>query len=43
MTSEKVKQLLSEDTLKENIAMGKALDLVRDSAVIKEVKEEKNA
>ena len=43
MTAEKVKQLLSEDTLKENIAMGKALDLVRDSAVIKEVKEEKNA
>lgn len=37
----KVKQLLSVETLKENIAMGKALDLVRDSAVVKEVKEKK--
>lgn len=37
----KVKQLLSVETLKENIAMGKALDLVRDSAVVKDVKEKK--
>lgn len=38
MPVEKTKLLLTEETLRENIAMGKALDLVRDSAVVTEVK-----
>ena len=40
MDVERVRKIVSPEDVAHNLAMGKALDLVRDSAVITEVKEE---
>ncbi|MBC8584063.1 trigger factor [Youxingia wuxianensis] len=41
MEADKVKELLPEKEIKKDIASGKALDLIRDTAVVKEVAEKK--
>lgn len=40
MEADKLKGILPEKEIAQNLSMGKALDLVRDSAVVKEIKEE---
>ena len=40
MDVERVRKIVSPEDVAHNLAMGKALDLVRDSAVITEAKEE---
>ena len=40
MEADKLRNIVPEKEIAQNLAMGKALDLVRDSAVVKEVKEE---
>lgn len=40
MEADKLRNIVPEKEIAQNLAMGKALDLVRDSAVVKEVREE---
>lgn len=40
MEADKLRNIVPEKEIAQNLAMGKALDLVRDSAVVKEIKEE---